>query len=624
MLEIFDLNRKKQAVLQNAFGISEDKKVNAISTFSFSLPCDDSKNSYCNPFWTVRYNDGDLYRVAACNKDNDTVTYECEHVISTLMNTSLQGFHIIGNIGVYTADVIRYVLSKQSNWVLGECDFSRQFEYGWENENLLGALFSVPTLFTEKYMWVFDTKVFPWKVSLKKISLDVNPQLYIRTQKNMLSLNHPVDYKRICTKLTPLGAGEGINQLGIAGVNGGVKHLLAPQKYIDMYGIIELTWTDRRYTNEQSLMEAARTMLTALQEPYEEYDVGFAQLQGGYFDHAEIGKVAQIVDSNSNIKYNNFIVGIAYNHDDVSQSAITLANKPQDIASSIADLADRQRIEMTYSQGATQLYAQSIQANADTNNGTVLNFFIPAEMKIINKVIAKVQLESFRAYSQATDGGGGSVQSSSSGGGSYTSTDWSGSTYASTDWSGNANLSGGGYITSGASYIDFSPWGKLNIGGSQTYQASGSGSHSHGYLQGWIDFSNVNSFTTNHQHQVNTAFNIAIPAHGHSVSIGAHGHNVSITEHAHNVTIPNHMHTIKPGIYKFGNPSNFSLYVNGTYKATFNSRTQDVDLTSYLVSNGSIPRGSFHKIEIRPNDLAYISIDMFVQGFVQSRGDNTL
>ena len=29
-------------------------------------------------------------------------------------------------------------------------------------------------------------------------------------------------------------------------------------------------------------------------------------------------------------------------------------------------------------------------------------------------------------------------------------------------------------------------------------------------------------------------------------------------------------------------------------------------------------------LEVRPDDLAYISIDLIVQGFIQSRGDNTV
>ena len=68
------------------------------------------------------------------------------------------------------------------------------------------------------------------------------------------------------------------------------------------------------------------------------------------------------------------------------------------------------------------------------------------------------------------------------------------------------------------------------------------------------------------------------------------------------------------------------IYINGKKKATIVSTDTELDLTQYLVDTSSklIPRGSWLSIEIRPNDLAYVSIDMFVQGFVQSRGDATV
>ena len=52
----------------------------------------------------------------------------------------------------------------------------------------------------------------------------------------------------------------------------------------------------------------------------------------------------------------------------------------------------------------------------------------------------------------------------------------------------------------------------------------------------------------------------------------------------------------------------------------------ELDITEYLIDEerGTIPRGTWHDIEIVPDDLAYIMIDMYVQGFIQSRGDATV
>ena len=125
---------------------------------------------------------------------------------------------------------------------------------------------------------------------------------------------------------------------------------------------------------------------------------------------------------------------------------------------------------------------------------------------------------------------------------------------------------------------------------------------------------------------VHPAHTHTIRSHSHSVSIPSHSHNVTIPGHSHNITIPAHEHDITPGIYFYGSPKQFDLYVNGKKKATIVSTDTELDLTQYLVDTSSklIPRGSWLSIEIRPNDLAYVSIDMFVQGFVQSRGDATV
>ena len=121
-----------------------------------------------------------------------------------------------------------------------------------------------------------------------------------------------------------------------------------------------------------------------------------------------------------------------------------------------------------------------------------------------------------------------------------------------------------------------------------------------------------------HTHKIND--------HSHSVRIPSHSHNVTIPGHSHNITIPAHEHDITPGIYFYGSPKQFDLYVNGKKKTTIVSTDTELDLTKYLVDTSSklIPRGSWLSIEVRPNDLAYVSIDMFVQGFVQSRGDATV
>lgn len=148
MLEIFDKDRRRVAIAENVHSAGEERKINSVWYLHFSLPFDDSKNEYCQPFNYVRLGGGELYRIMPAEteiSETGSIQYQCEHVLATLIDNVLFGYHIVGNRGVYTRDCINYVLDKQKtrNWILDRCDFNRQFEYGWEQETLLSALFSI-------------------------------------------------------------------------------------------------------------------------------------------------------------------------------------------------------------------------------------------------------------------------------------------------------------------------------------------------------------------------------------------------------------------------------------------------------------------------------------------------
>lgn len=635
MLEVFDRKtRQRTAILQNAHSIKESKEINVLHYLEFSLPYNDPKNEYCQPFHYVRYNDGELYRImddGVKKSETGDLVYTCEHVLATLLDKVLFGYHIVGNLGVYTKDSIQYILNHQDerNWILGDCDFRHQFEYGWEQENLLGALFSIPQGFADPYIWTFNTHSYPWVLNLKKLDMNVKPQLYIRNGHNLMDISRDRTRTTVCTRLYPLGYGEGVNQLGIEDVNDGCPYLQSPKEFIDKYGIIERVWVDRRYENAESLKAAAQVMLNELQEPVVAYQASMADLIYNSADAAvKPGAMVRIIDTELGIDKTTVLTAVEVMHGDIQSSTITIANRSTDIASTVADLADRQRIEMTYSQGATQVYSQSLQENADSKNGLEMDFSIPNEMRIINKVLCKVRMESFRTYSRATStssqeswtssSGGGTTATSSSGGGTSRSTDSDGGTSRSTD-------SGGGTTATSTASGSFEKktGTPQNVTSLTTGSASGSGSHTHTHGVGThTHFMNVGGHTHNvtiprHSHD------FSVPSHSHDFSVPSHTHSVSVPSHTHSFTIPGHNHNIEAGIFRFGSPKSFQVKVNGSVKATFTGSSAEIDLTEYLINedSGKITRGSWQSLEILPDDLAYIKVSLMVQGFVQSRGD---
>lgn len=599
MMEVFDrASRRRTAILENAHAVSQEQRMNAVWSLCFSLPWDDPKNAFCKPFHYVRWDGGELYRIMPEALDVDetgTRGYQCEHVLATLIDNVLFGRHVVGNVGVFTADAIRYVLNHQleRHWVLDRCDFRNQFEYGWEQENLLSALFSIAAPLAGPYLWRTDTSGYPWRLSLIRLDPGGAPELYVRRRHNMGAFHRGRDPRQVVTRLYPLGYGEGVNQLGIAPVNGGTPYLQSPAAVTDRYGVIERVWIDRRYEDPASLKAAAQAMLDRLQEPQASYEVGFQELSAADWDRAEVGRRVRVVFPGAGESVDAFVTQVNRDFGDVERSSITISGREGTIASSLAELADRQRVEMSYAQGATQLYSQALQANCGADAGAVMDFLIPAEMRIVNKVLAKVRMDRFRAYSKSTESDAARVVTSGTSD-SRTSTSSSGGGAVVTSQGG-----GGVTTNTGRSGID------VVYGIASTQEAQG---HAHLYQE-----------VVAHKHK------ITLEDHSHTLAMPPHSHDFTIPGHGHTVEVPAHAHDITPGIFRFGNPARFALYVNGEKKAEFDGRTAELDVTPFLVGErGTIPRGSWLTLEVRPDDLAYVSISLTVQGFVQSRGDNTV
>ena len=637
VLNVYDLARKKTAVLQNAYNITETQELNNIYSLTFDLPATDPKAELVRGFHYVRYGEeGQLYRIVKVDpseSDTSILNISCEHVIAVLCDNVMFGAVQYGGTDISTVETINYILSRQDEqrWVLDECDFDFEFEYNWEQENLLNALYSVPKEFVSPYKWVFDTIHFPWRISLKRIDETAKPEYYIRARLNLLSSSSTNDFADICTRLYPLGYGEGVNQLTIKDVNNGVPYLQAPPNVVAQYGIKEKVMVDRSFESADTLKAYAETLLANLQTPSytRQFDVtDLYPITGKEIDNAEVGKICKLTEDGT-ITY---ITKTVRKLDEAGNLQIDLSSKTTDVAATIADLADRVRIESVYSQGATQLYQHSKDANATPDKGMILSLYFPTEMKQINKVLLRMQLKRFRAYSQSTAAGGGSTQTSSGGSTSGSTSQATGAggfsanvtsseiwQYADYDYAYTGAASGGTFDT-GDSYRMSSETGNAVTNTPTPY--SGGEGHYHSFYRPYHHYHSV---------KINIpalAMNKKQLSHTHNVSLSAgatsHSHSFNIGEHTHSVTIPTHTHAIETGIFESGSPSGFDIYVGGEKKNTdgmIGSTSYNDDITAWLIdSSGTIPRNRWIDIEIRPNDKAYIVTSVFVQGFVQSRG----
>ena len=596
-IKIYDQDMKELARLENAYDIGYELTLNALWSCSFTMPNDDPKIKYCRAYNYVELFDGgervELFRIMPSTftkADKSYTVFDCEHVLATLLDDVLFRYHQIGNLGIYTDRVIRYVLDRQTTkrWKLAECDFKRQFEYKWENENLLAALFSIANPFVEDYAWRFDTTSYPWSLSLKKLDADYKAD--IQYKKNMQGVEKEEDPTNLVTRLYALGYGEGDNQLDIRKVNGGKPYL---EKNVSTYGLKSSILVDRRFENEEALKAYAQKTLDELSRPFLSYKIKTVDLavkDSKKYARFVPGDYVRIRDTESNINLNAPIVKVSKrdvrgNPFDIE---LEVANKSRDVTGSINDLQSRTRISETYSQGATNLQQLAFADNAEEKYPLELKFYIPTEMVRINKLILNYTIEAFRSYSRGAKAAGYVSTSTGSGGGTYKTTSTS---------------SGGWQSFSESTGVD--------------HYIQGGVGHNHGIPHGTRLAETFDGIITGQQVWVESG------DHTHTIefTVNSHQHDVTVNvpEHSHKINISAHSHDQINGIYEGGRANRCYLRVDG--KSVYNY-DNEVDLVPHLSKDGSgrIERGTWHTVEIVPDALTRINASIFIQLFTNSRG----
>ena len=624
--QVFDRNMKRLAYLDNAMSVGYTLETNSLWTATFTMPADDPKTEYCTPLNYVEIFDGDeridLFRIIGEDlerSDGATRFYNCEHVLATLLNDVLFQYHQCGGTGVRTAEVLNYILNRQTtrNWVLGSCDFERFFEYNWENSTLLAALFAVPECFDSDYLWTWDTTGYPWSLSLVAPSDRLKSE--IRYAKNMTEIRKSRDDTGLANRIYALGYGEGVNQLTISSVNNGLPYV-EDALSIEKYGLCSSILVDTRYEVEENLKAYAEQILRESAEPYYSYEIGaidLHRLTGDAFSRFWPGEIVRIVDDEDGVNLRARIVSVTKDdaQGDPGAVSVTIANKSKDIAGSISDLQSRALIGETYAQGATNQQVYNFSDNADADHPATMKIYIDESVVRINKMLLNIQFEPFRAFEQAIGGGGG--QTTSSGGGTTTS---SGGGSTTSSGGGSTTSSGGGQTSSGTA---------LESSNILPNETNGQAVHNHGLSSGAklaiVDSSlkivGYESFVWSGAH--------VHPAHTHRISdhthrVDSHTHRVSAHTHtvpAHTHTVQNHTHAIQFGIYQGQRASRATIRVDGNVLPA-QSGYDNIDIVAYLSKDdsGKIQRGTWHTVEVLPDTMSRIVGAVFSQTFCNSRG----
>ncbi|HDR4446699.1 TPA: phage tail protein [Bacillus cereus] len=682
------------AILENAYKIGYVKEVNNLWTCSFSLPLNDPKRLEVTPKRFVELYDHDKYigkfivnpKKTVKNESDQSITYNCEHVWSTLHSDVLFRYHQLTNWT--TIDVLQYLINQQEvkHWKLGTVEFTRYFHYAWENEDsLLNAIVSIPKPFNESYLWTWDDTQYPFTLNLVR-AIDEKVDV-IRYGRNLKGIEKDEDPTGLITRIYPLGYGEGVNQLGIEKVNGGVPYLQAEQSIIDKYGIHKRIWADRRFEDAESLKASGNGLLNQYKKPITTISVDcidYELIDPYKLVKYDISKIVGVYDQDTDTNDDLRIMKLSKSdiYGDPSNIQFEIGNVRSDIGTTITDLQKKQLVNDTYSQGSTTMVAYSYNDNCDPENPAVIKFFIPDDLKNINTLDLTFETEEFRAYSKATKGGGAQVATTGGGGGTVATTGGGGGTVATTGGGGatvSTTGSGGGSVETssaggGGSFTS-------EAGGGSVASSSNGGNHRHmmfgfqstiGDNTGGMEYRNYisaiddgggaigsalptgaemdlwtytadgnHSHTTSipsHKHQVIIAAHVhtlSLPMHTHSITLSDHVHSLVLNDHTHTlilqdhihtVILPDHIHDILFGIYRLSErPSKVTIKVDGNIVPVTSVSAENVNLEPYLSkdNSGKIERNKWHQITITPDELGRVNANVISRLFIQSRAGGT-
>lgn len=615
ILWIYDKDMRLRHVVDWAAQLSYELKRNDLSVCSFALPSGYARELQLQAHEFVRFEDGGrdvgVYRIVSWEgggKGPDSwETYQCEHVIATLLDSIMDGDHVFGGVGMDTRAAAEYILSHQKvmHWQLGDCDFADHYEYSISSGDLLTALWSLGSVLVDAYDWVTDTTSYPWTIHLRRASATVTAGLTYH--RNLIGISRSVDASKLITRLYVKGNGEGVNQLTIASVNSGLPYIEAPQEILDLYRTKEGVYCASDIEDPALLLAKGRQVMAQLCRPVYTYTAEAAdiyRMTGLKWDDLQVGALIRVYDADDGLDLVTRIVTLS--KDDVggepARLRATLSTAGTDLVSDINSLADRVAIAELYSQGTTQMYPLQLADNADPEHPLVLRYYVPPEAKHINKVIVAWELEPFRAYSKGTGGGGGEA--------------------TTTDYGGHSNITSSVIVDVTTRVFSTGLDGSAIYTWEEELTTHSEGSHYHTVQgQSTVDGS-YTSTDGSHAH--------TLPAHRHYVP---HDHvaesvvvvpplEVVIPQHNHTITIPSHSHGISYGIYEGGSAGSVSILVDGNVLPDEAISSGQADVAAYLSADddGKIRRGVWHTIEIVPDKLTRIVGNLYMQIFIQHRG----
>lgn len=394
-----------------------------------------------------------------------------------------------------------------------------------------------------------------------------NNNVEVRLGYNLKEIVREYDPTDIISRAIPLGYGEGINQLDITKVNGGVEYV-DNSVSISKYGVIEGIVTNKEIQNADTLKIYGYTVLEEKKQPkltYTQSALDLSVLTGHENEKYDLGDTLHTLVDILNIDVYSRVV--ERERDLINEPwnpRLTISTRPISLSNEIIDLKQRNLTLENAPQGNTCIFPLMKAENADSSHPIEFDLDIPQEAININRVYLNIHGRRYRAYEKNVIGSASSISTSGP------SSKSSSSTYPGEALS-SSNID---------EYLVKTP----------LVQVSDTFPH------GWVELTKDTM------------------AHKHSFEYPGHYHNI---EHTHNME-HTHENSLDYGIFEGSYPNNVKIYINGiNFGVSYGDGSNpfdyyNLDITQYIhIGN--------NKIEITTTQNGRIDAVIYSQIFIQSK-----
>ena len=278
---------------------------------------------------------GIVWRVRSIDEQRETQTRTLvlEHVINTLKDQLMFGevkpSDMGGGSNCTAEQAFTYVLGRQSDWTLGDFEYSSVSNpYSFNGDDLMSALETVSSSL-ENCWWSYDFSTYPFTLNIKHKAQAVGTEL--REYRNINTAKITIDRSRMYTRLYPIGK----NNLHIDG-----NYV---SKNESLYGVISHTETDQSKSTKAELLRWANELINNHCEPAVTVTVqalDYSRETGESLDHIVLGAMCRVPLREYGTVIEETITQINY-PDKIREpevATVTLANIQDDVASIISRL----------------------------------------------------------------------------------------------------------------------------------------------------------------------------------------------------------------------------------------------------------------------------------------------